>query len=125
VKRLLIVDDSVAIRRSLRTLLGLHAGWEICGEAENGREGVEKAMLLLPDLIVLDLAMPVMNGLQAARELHRLMPKVPLLMYTSFSGSQVEHEALASGIAAVRSKSDGIDSLCGSIQELLERSIEC
>ena len=123
--RLLIVDDSAAIRRSLRTLLGLHAGWEICGEAENGREGVAKALQLFPDLIVLDLAMPVMNGLQAARELHRLLPKVPLLMYTSFIGSEIEHEALASGVAAVKSKSDGIESLCGSIQDLLQRSIEC
>ncbi len=124
-KRLLIVDDSPAMRRSLRTLLGLRANWEICGEAENGREGIDKALQLSPDLIVLDLAMPVMNGFQAARELHRLLPRVPLLMYTSFSGSEVEHEALASGVTAIRSKSDGIESLCGSIQELLQRSIEC
>jgi DNA-binding NarL/FixJ family response regulator len=120
VKRLLIVDDSPEIRRSLRVLLGHRADWEICGEAENGREGVDRALQLCPDLILLDLSMPVMNGLQAARELHRLLPKVPLLMYTSFSGSEVEHEALASGITAVKSKSDGIESLCGSIQELLE-----
>jgi DNA-binding NarL/FixJ family response regulator len=104
----------------LRILLGLHAGWEICGEAENGREGIDKALQLFPDLIVLDLAMPVMNGFQAARELHRLLPKVPLLMYTSFSGSDIEPEALASGITAVKSKSDDIESLCGSIQELLQ-----
>jgi DNA-binding NarL/FixJ family response regulator len=120
VKRLLIVDDSPEIRRSLRILLGHRTDWEICGEAENGREGVDRALQLCPDLILLDLSMPVMNGLQAARELHRLLPKVPLLMYTSFSGSEIEHEALASGITAVKSKSDGIESLCGSIQELLE-----
>jgi two-component system response regulator NreC len=119
VKKLLIVDDSAAIRRSLRMLLHDQADWEICGEAENGREGIAKALQLSPDLIVLDLAMPVMNGFQAARELHRLLPKVPLLMYTSSSGSEVEHEALASGITALRSKSDGIELLRGSIQELL------
>jgi two-component system response regulator NreC len=119
VKKLLIVDDSPAIRRSLRVLLESHADWKICGEAENGREGIDKALQLCPDLIVLDLSMPVMNGFQAARELHRLLPKVPLLMYTSFGNAEIEDEAMASGITAVRSKSDGLESLCGSIHELL------
>jgi DNA-binding NarL/FixJ family response regulator len=125
VKRLLIVDDSPAIRRSLRILLQYRSDWEICGEAENGREGIDKALLLSPDLIVIDLAMPVMNGFQAAQELQRLLPKIPLLMYTSFAGPEIEHQALAAGISAIRSKSDGIESLCGSIEELLQRSAEC
>jgi DNA-binding NarL/FixJ family response regulator len=119
VKKLLIVDDSPAIRRSLRMLLEKRPDWEICGEAENGREGIDKAILLCPDLILLDLSMPVMNGFQAARELHRLLPKVPLLMFTSFGSAEIEDEAMAAGIAAVKSKSDGLESLCGSIQELL------
>jgi NarL family two-component system response regulator LiaR len=96
------------------------ADWEVCGEAENGREGIDKALQLRPDLILLDLSMPIMNGFQAARVLHRLLPKVPLLMFTSFGGSEIEHEALASGITAVKSKSENIESLCGSIQELLK-----
>jgi len=120
VKKLLIVDDSPVIRHSLRTLLEQQADWEVCGEAENGREGIDKALRLRPDLILLDLSMPIMNGFQAARELHRLLPRVPLLMFTSFGGSEIEHAALASGIAAVKSKSDGIESLRGSIQELLK-----
>lgn len=119
-KKLLIVDDSPIIRHSLRTLLEQQGDWEVCGEAENGREGIDKALRLRPDLILLDLSMPIMNGFQAARELHRLLPRVPLLMFTSFGGSEIEHEALASGIAAVKSKSDGIESLRGSIQELLK-----
>src|SRR4030081_161558 len=119
VKRLLIVDDSSAIRHSLRVLLESRPDWEICGAGENGREGVDKAMALCPDLVVLDLSMPVMNGLQAARELHHLLPSVPLIMFTSFGGAELEHEALASGIAAVKSKSESLESLCGSIQDLL------
>jgi two-component system response regulator NreC len=119
VKRLLIVDDSSAIRHSLRNLLENRPDWEVCGEAENGREGVDKAIVLCPDLILLDLSMPVMNGFQAARELHRLLPQVPLLMFTSFGGAEIEHEALASGVTAVKSKSEDLESLCGSIQELL------
>src|SRR5258708_335851 len=119
VKKLLIVDDSPAIRHSLRILLENRPDWEVCGEAENGRVGVEKALQLCPDLILLDLSMPVLNGFEAARELHRLLPKVPLVMFTSFIGADIEEEALASGIAFVKSKSDGIESLCGSIQDLL------
>ena len=118
-KKLLIVDDSPAIRHSLRILLENRPDWEVCGEAENGRVGVEKALQLCPDLILLDLSMPVMNGFEAARELHRLLPMVPLVMFTSFIGADIEEEALASGIAFVKSKSDGIESLCGSIQDLL------
>jgi DNA-binding NarL/FixJ family response regulator len=119
VKKLLIVDDSPAIRHSLRILLENRPDWEVCGEAENGRVGIEKALRLSPDLILLDLSMPVMNGFEAARELHRLLPKVPLVMFTSFIGAEIEEEAHASGITFVKSKSDGIESLCGSIQDLL------
>ena len=81
---------------------------------------IDKALQLRPDLVVLDVSMPVMNGLQAARELQRLMPKLPILMFTNFSSSQIEREALAVGVTAVKSKSDSVDSLCGSIRGLLE-----
>lgn len=119
-KRILIVDDSSVVRRILRSLLEGRADWQVCGEAENGREGIEKALQLSPQLILLDLSMPVMNGLQAARELGRVMPSVPVLMFTSFCNAQVEKAALASGVKAVKSKSENIDSLCESIQLLLQ-----
>ena len=118
-KSILIVDDSVIIRRALHALLDRHGDWQVCGEAENGREGVDKALTLTPDLVLLDFSMPVMNGFQAARELHRLLPNVLILMFTTFSNSHIEREALALGVTAVKSKSDGLDSLCRSIQELL------
>ena len=120
VKNILIVDDSAAIRHSLRGLLARHDGWEVCGEAANGLEAIDKALQLRPDLVVLDVSMPVMNGLQAARELQRLMPKLPILMFTNFSSSQIEREALAAGVSAVKSKSDSVDSLYGSIRGLLD-----
>jgi DNA-binding NarL/FixJ family response regulator len=118
-KSILIVDDSPVVRRSLRTLLERRADWNVCDEAENGREGIEKALQFCPDLILLDLSMPVMNGFQAAHELQRLLPKVPILMFTTFSNKHIEKEALASGVTAVKSKSEGVDSLVGSIQDLL------
>jgi DNA-binding NarL/FixJ family response regulator len=103
----------------LRVLLGRHGGWEVCGEAADGAEGISKALQLHPDLIVLDVSMPVMNGFQAARELQRLMPGIPILIFTNYSNSQIEREAFASGVAAVKSKSESIDSLVVSIEDLL------
>ncbi len=78
-KSVLIVDDVEIIRRALCQLFTSEADFDVCGEAENGREAIEKAQELRPDLIVLDLSMPVMNGIDAARVLRRLMPAVPLI----------------------------------------------
>jgi len=119
-KCILIVDDSVAIRKILRETLGREAGWEVCGEASNGREGVEKAQQLRPNLIVLDLSMPVMNGLDAARELTRLLPSVPLVMFTNFETTHLKREASSAGINAIVSKDAPIGALISSIQALLE-----
>ena len=83
-KTILIVDDNAYIRHALCDLFKREADFEICGEAENGKEAIAKARELHPDLIVLDLSMPVMNGLDAARELKRLMPTVLLIMYGGF-----------------------------------------
>lgn len=119
-KSILIVDDSPAIRRSLRTFLEQRTDWNVCSEAENGREGVDQALRLSPDLIVLDLSMPVMNGFQAARELRRLRPLIPIVMFTTFSNAHVEKEAFAAGVAAIQSKSAGVESLFKVMQDLLQ-----
>lgn len=118
-KRLLIVDDSPIIRKMVREAFELQEGWEVCGEAADGREGVEKAQQLKADLIVLDLSMPVMNGLEAARELSRLLPSVPVLLYTNYETPQLKQEALAAGVRAVVSKSESVGALVSSIQDLL------
>src|SRR5713101_7284608 len=76
-KTILIVDDNAYIRPALCGLFKRESDFEVCGEAENGKEAIAKALELHPNLIVLDLSMPVMNGLDAARELKRLMPTVP------------------------------------------------
>lgn len=117
-KCILIVDDSPLIRRSLRASLE-QGGWMVCEEAKNGRDGIIKAQQIHPDLIVLDLAMPVMGGLEAARELQHLMPATPLVMFTTFSNSFLNHEALSVGICAVFDKSEGAAPLLNSIQRLL------
>jgi DNA-binding NarL/FixJ family response regulator len=104
---ILIVDDHAIIRRSLRQLFESRSGWEVCGEAVNGRDAIEKAQELKPDLIVLDLSMPEMDGLQAARILRKAMPKVPIILFTNFGQDPfMEREALAVGIREVVSKAN-------------------
>ena len=117
-KSILIVDDSPVLRKTLRQTLERHKGWKVCGEAADGVEGIAKAQELKPDLVLLDFSMPVMNGLVAARELKRLLPSVPVLMFTNYGTDYLEKEALSAGVRAVVSKSDSVE-LVSSIQRLL------
>ena len=120
-KRILIVDDNDVVRKIVRGILEEEDGWEVCGEAANGREAIEKARQLTPDVIVLDLAMPVMDGLQAARELTQILPAVPLLMFTNFESTCLKQEALSAGISALVSKSESIRVLINRLRTLLWR----
>ena len=120
-KYILIVDDSPVVRKTLRQTLEGQDDWEICGEAANGREGIEKALRFKPDVIVLDLAMPVMNGLDAARELTRLAPSVPLLMFTNFETARLKQEALSAGVRTLVSKSESVGVLINGLRALLGR----
>ena len=104
-KTVLIVDDNSYIRQALGEQFKRESDFEVCGEAENGREAIAKARELHPDLIVLDLSMPIMNGLDAARELKRLMPAVPIIMFTFYCDSSTEHVIRQVGISDVVSKS--------------------
>ena len=115
----MIVDDHAAIRLALTRVIASVDDFQVCGEAENGRVGVELAMRLKPDLIILDLSMPVIDGLQAARELNRLMPAVPILMYTSFTSANLPAEALAAGVRKVASKPSPPDALVKDLRMLL------
>jgi DNA-binding NarL/FixJ family response regulator len=118
-KRILIVDDHAAVRLALTRVIESVNDFEVCGEAENGRVGVERALRLKPDLIILDLSMPVMDGLQAARELKGLMPTVPILMYTSFTSANLPAEALAAGVSRVASKPSPPEVLVKDLRMLL------
>ena len=100
----MIVDDHAVIRGMLRAVFEAEDFQVV--DATNGAEGIEKANEVKPGLIILDLSMPVMNGLEAARALKLLLPHVPLLMFTNNAGGIVESEARSAGICAVVSKSD-------------------
>jgi len=104
--KVLIVDDSPAVRRIVRVLFEDDTTFEVCGEAENGREGLEKAEELRPDLVVMDLIMPVMNGLDAARAIRLIMPSVPIVLLTGNSDLLTLAEARSVGISVVVSKTE-------------------
>jgi DNA-binding NarL/FixJ family response regulator len=104
-KAVLIVDDNPAIRRELKSLF-LSDGFSICGEAGNGKEAVDLARKLTPDLIILDLSMPVMNGLEAAPQLRVVFPTAPIILLTMYATSVVAEQAKQAGIARVLSKTE-------------------
>ena len=121
-KTVLIVDDNTYIRQALCEQFKRESDFEVCGEAENGKEAIAKALELHPDLIVLDLSMPVMNGLDAARELKQLMPAVPIIMFTSYSDSSTEQQIRLVGISEVVSKSQPAAILVSKARSLLYRT---
>jgi len=118
-KRVLLADDNAVVRSFVRQLFESQPDFEISGEAENGRDAVEKAKSLKPDLIILDLSMPVMTGLDAAPLLRKLLPDTPIILFTQQAGSEVERLARAAGINAVVSKSQAASELVLKAQALL------
>jgi chemotaxis response regulator CheB len=118
-KMVLVVDDNADIRQALCRLFTSEADFEVCGEAENGQDAIEKTQVLHPDLIVMDFSMPVMNGLDAARTLKTLMLTVPVIMFSEYSDVFSEEEARSTGISALVSKSEHVSVLIGKARALL------
>jgi DNA-binding NarL/FixJ family response regulator len=120
VRSVLVVDDNPSIRKIVCELFTREGDFEVCGQAENGREAIEKAQLLQPSLIVTDLSMPLMNGLEETRILKKLMPPVPVIIYSAHIDSFVEEEGLAAGASAVVSKYEAVASMIGKAREVLD-----
>jgi DNA-binding NarL/FixJ family response regulator len=119
--RILVVDDGDWVRNIIGLFLE-HAGFEVCGEATDGVEGIEQAKKLKPDLIVLDLAMPRMNGAEAASVLSTTMPDIPIVLLTLYQNVLGNALASAVGVKAIIDKTDGLDKLVASVRSLLDRS---
>jgi len=118
-KKILIVDDHAAVRRGIKFLLETEPSVTVCGEAENGEDAVQKAKLLKPDLIILDLSMPVMNGFEAAQILKRTSPDTPLLVLTAHDSSTTQAAAHALGIEAVFAKGENLGPLMVQVRSAL------
>jgi DNA-binding NarL/FixJ family response regulator len=119
---ILIVDAFPAVRKALRGLLETRLRSVVCIEASNGLDAIAKTEVSCPDLVILDLSMPEMNGFEAATVLHKTMPQVPLFMFTSHDKREVESQAASVGIRAVFSKYTGINALLAQASELLSAS---
>ena len=120
--RILIADDNSQIRNALRLLVEQDADWKVCGEAIDGGDAVERARETNPDLIVLDFQMPVMNGLQAAREIAKFTPEIPVLLCTAHLSLNLIDEAQRVGIHGAVSKSIARDIVNG-IRALLRHEL--
>lgn len=116
--RILIADDHEVIRRGLRALLEEHEGWEVCGEAIDGREAVEKVAEMKPDVVILDVGMPNLNGLDAARQILRNRPSTAILILTVDESEQVMREVLNAGARGFLLKSDAARDLVTAVDQL-------
>ncbi len=120
--KILLIDDNEIIRRTIRFWIEQKTDWVVCGEAENGAIGVKRVEELRPDIVLLDYAMPVMNGLEAARRITRIIPNIVMVMFTMYTGDQLLKDAEGVGIRRVISKSEGAADLVPSIRALLAPS---
>ena len=116
----LIVDDNQALRHLIRTWIEASTDWNVCGEAENGAIAVEIVQAKSPDVVILDLAMPVMNGLEAARQISKIAPHTAMVMFTMYANEPLKTEARAAGIREVVAKvGEGAPGLISTIKHLL------
>jgi len=118
VLRILIADDHEVARKGIRSLLENHPGWEICGEASDGREAVASVTKLKPDVLLLDIGMPNLNGLDATRQILAIMPEARILILTVHDSEQVVREVLAAGARGFLLKSDTGRDLVTAVEAL-------
>jgi DNA-binding NarL/FixJ family response regulator len=116
--RILIADDHEVARHGIRALLEAHSGWEVCAEARDGREAVELASSTSPHLILLDIGMPNLNGLEAARQILASSPEIPILILTMHDSDQVVREVLRAGARGFLLKSDAGRDLVAAVEAL-------
>lgn len=116
--RILIVDDNPTVRRYLRAILEQHESWQVCGEARNGSEALHDVMENPPDLIVLDYQMPGLNGVDVAKQISEVFPKIPILMVTLHLSKQLADAAREAGVRGACAKQD-IGSVVKAVDVLL------
>lgn len=119
--RILIADDHEVARKGIRSILESHPGWEVCAEAKDGREAVEYASQFKPDLLLIDIGMPNLNGLDAARQILAAMPEALILILTIHDSEHIVREVLAAGARGFLLKSDAGRDLVAAVEALQGR----
>jgi DNA-binding NarL/FixJ family response regulator len=114
--RILIADDHTVVRAGLRALLESQAGWEVCGEASDGRDAVEKATKLKPDVAVLDIGMPLLNGVEAARRIHKSSPQTEILILTMHESDDLVQQVVEAGARGYILKDDADRILLAAVE---------
>jgi DNA-binding NarL/FixJ family response regulator len=121
--RILLADDRASMRNTLRSLLTVYGKLDVCGEAADGRQAVDAAVVLRPDLVLLDYKMPNGDGIKAASELKLRVPETPVVMFTLYKTRELESEALGVGVRAVVGKEEGVVKLLRTIEDQLTNSL--
>src|SRR5882724_10218875 len=116
--RILVADDHEIVRRGIVSLLKSHPGWDVCGEAADGRQALSKAKELRPDIVILDIGMPNLNGLEAARQLHRENPGSRVLILTITDADEVVRAVLDAGARGFVLKSDAVRDLVAAVEAI-------
>ena len=116
--RILVADDHEVVRRGIRTLLEARSAWEVCGEASTGREAVEKAKRLKPDVVLLDITMPDRSGLEAIPEILRMDPKAKIVVLTMHDSGHIASRAIAAGASGLVLKSDAARDLILALESI-------
>ena len=120
--RIIVADDHPIVRFGVCALLQSRAGWEVCGEASDGREAVTKCKALKPDLVILDICMPKLNGVDAACQIMKDNPKQSILVLTNVDSDQVIRNCLQAGVRGWVSKSDGVEELTAAVEEMQRKA---
>lgn len=115
--KILIVDDHEALRAGVRSVLEAH-GLEVCGEAGNGLEALQKAAELQPDLVILDITMPVLDGFSAAREISKRLPRTGILLLSMHESASMVNVAKSSGARGYVAKSEGIARILNAVDAI-------
>lgn len=119
--RVLIADDHSVMRRGMRSLLLMRQDVEVCAEAVDGRDALNRALTIRPDLIVLDLSMPEMGGLEVAKVLRRILPEIPIIVYSMHEGERLINEVKEIGVQGFVCKTDHSNRLLDAIEAVVDQ----